>query len=139
VDDASAEKPQTDSHGKPDHGGEGEDDPRTKAREPYFEDKSEAAKGDAAQRCSVAIDRCDGAAAICSVVTSAGFVLFLMGFHEASACREDGRKSEKEPTNNRPVVLGDEAGNDAHGSAEDKAEDPLVRLDAFDGRDACAD
>ena len=55
-----------------------------------------------------------------------------MRFDEGCACGEDGGKGEEEAAHAGAVRLRNESSDDADGSAEEEADDPLVRLDAFD-------
>ena len=133
MEEALAEEPQADGDGQPDEGSEGEDDPRAGSREPDPEDECEGGQGDAADGSAVGVNGSDYAASVGPVVPGAAFVLFLVGFDEADTSGENGWEGEEEAADHRAVVLGDEASGDAHGPAEDEADNPLVRFDSFDG------
>jgi hypothetical protein len=128
-----SQEPEADGEGEPDEGGEGEDDPGAGAWEPDPEDEGESSEADASDGCAVCIDGGDDASAIGAVIAGTRFVLFLVSFDEAGACREDGGKGEKEATRDGTVTPCNEPCNDADGSAECEANDPLVRFDSFDG------
>ena len=134
-----SQEPEADGDGEPDESGEGEDDPGAGAGEPDPEDDGECSEADASDGSAVGIDGGDDSAAIGAVVTGAGLVLFLVSFDEAGACGKDGGEGEEEASDNRAVTLGNESGDDAHGSAEDEANEPLVRLDSLDGGEAGLD
>jgi hypothetical protein len=128
-----SQEPEADGEGEPDEGGEGEDDPGAGAWEPDPEDEGESSEADASDGSAVGIDGGHDAAAIGAVVTGAGLVLFLVSFDEAGACGKDGGKGEEKASDYRAVTLCNEPCNDADGSAECEANDPLVRFDSFDG------
>jgi hypothetical protein len=139
VEEAFAEEPEAYGNGEPDQSCEGEDDPGTGAGEPDPADESEAGESDAAHCGAISFDGCDGAASVGAVVASAGLVFFLVGFDEAGSGGEDGGEGEEESSDNRAAVLGDEAGGHANSSAEDESDDPFVRLDSLDCREAGPD
>jgi len=134
-----SQEPEADCEGEPDESGEGEDDPGAGAGDPDPEDNGECSEADASHGSAVGIDGGHDAAAIGAVVTCAGLVLFLVSFDEAGACGKDGGEGEEEASDNWTVTLGDESGDDAYGSAEDEANEPLVRLDSLDGGEAGLD
>ena len=127
-----ANQPDSDGKGKPDHRAEDErlQDPST--RQPDPKDRSESGKADAADGRSPCVDGGYDAAAIGSIEAGSSFVLFLMRFYQACARWKDGGKREKKTAHNRPEVLRDEAGEHADQPAEGEADDPFMRLDAFD-------
>ena len=135
----SPEQPQAYGDCEPNESGEKEDDPGVGSGKPDPEDKCKARESDASHGCSIGVDGGDGATAIGAVVTGAGFVLFLVSFDKAGTSGKDGWEGEEEAAHNGAAALSDEAGGDADGSAEDKANDPLMWLDSFDCREASAD
>jgi len=130
------EKPNPHRAGEPGQRGKREDDSDGRARQPDPANECEDGESYATHRSAVGVDGSDSPAAIGAVEACAGFVLFLVSFDETGSSGEDGGESQEESAYNRTVVLRDESGDDADGSAEDEADDPLVRFDSFDCRQA---
>jgi len=127
-----AEQPDSYREREPDEGGQREDHEEAGARQPDPEDQCEAGEADAAHGCAECVDGGDDTAAIGSVKPGAGFVLFLVRLNEACASGEDCRKGKEETADHRAESMRDPSGDDAYCSAECKAENPFMGLDAFD-------
>ena len=126
------EQPDPDREREPDEGSQREDHEEAGARQPDPEDKCEAGKADAAHGGAERIDSCDDTAAIGAVEAGAGFVLFFVRLNEAGAGGEDGGKGKEEAADHRAESMRDPSGDYAYCSAEYKAENPFVQLDALD-------
>ena len=116
---------QTSVASEEDHEGSG-------AGQPDPKDKREAGEADAAHRGAVCVDGGDDPAAIRSVKSGAGFVLFFMPFDEACAGGEDCREGEEEAADDGAESLRDQSCDNADCSAECEADDPLVGFNSLD-------
>ena len=101
-------------------------------RRPEPEEKTESRETHATHGGAERIESSNLTAAHCAVATDAGFMLLLVGLNERCARGEDGGEGEEESAEFRPICIRDEAGDHADRATRDEADDPLVRLDAFD-------
>ena len=129
---AFVKEPRTDCECQPDERGESESRDHPGARQPDPKDQRKTCEANAAYGSAKCIDARHDMASIGSVKAGASLVLFLVSLYETGASGEDRGEGKEEASDHWTEMLSDKAGDHADEPAENEANDPLVRLDAFD-------